>query len=377
MRIAFPPESSQAWGWASRSNPESGPGSYDWRIALSAAEAPAWLSIEVPRSESSRRFASLDEMIATASHPRLCRGAAPCVTIGKAAVDRGRVMLTISDSALVAELFGMRPATFSATRLHPDGRAESANAIRIEYEDPQMPTPSAAMRARAAAEARRYKEQNQWVARGVSVRGGVGWSPDSWLEVGDSLTFTVSDALCFFDTCGQPLAVEDSAWTVEDSTIVRVRRVDTREPASSRRGAFRAASPEGQVVGLRPGQTTVRVVGLHGQADTVATSTKPSRVVERKVVVIPRLKGVRLLDRTQLVRIGDTVRVSAKAFDVADHEVIGVPISIRVTDAHGDNSSAPSPLATTFATPGTRRIVATFGRHADTLIVVAFDPKVP
>jgi hypothetical protein len=205
----------------------------------------------------------------------------------------------------------------------------------------------------------------------------MGWSPDSWLEVGDSLTFTVSDALCFFDTCGQPLAVEDSAWAVEDSTIVRVRRVDTREPGSSRRGGFRVAGPQARVVALRPGETTVRAVGLHGQADTVAARTRPSRVVGRKVVVIPPVKAVRFVERPQLVRIGDTLRVSAKAFDAADREVLGVPISIRVTDAHDDNTFVRSPLATTFATPGTRRIVATFGHHTDTLMVVAFDPKVP
>jgi hypothetical protein len=34
-------------------------------------------------------------------------------------------------------------------------------------------------------------------------------------------------------------------------------------------------------------------------------------------------------------------------------------------------------MATVFRSPGTRRIVASFGRHADTLTIVAVDVKSP
>src|SRR5262249_53291107 len=138
------------------------------------------------------------------------------------------------------------------------------------------------------------------------------WRPtETWLEVGDSANFRVGDSRCSYDVCFGTSAVLDSGWTVADTTVARVHPVSAR-PAGSNRLIIEQL-PSVTLTGVRPGRTRLRVTGLNGPSDTIPVNRPPPRSLERDIIVAVPVDRVRLSPRPEVIRVDDTLIVTARA----------------------------------------------------------------
>lgn len=375
VRALFPAETARAWGWAARSKTEFTPG-YEWGVSIDAPRARAVLSLTTPRSDSSREFSSASEVIASGGM-RACPGMdLRCAVSGNAVVENQSVILTWRDTALIARLFAMRPAWFHAYRRRPDGSDEiPSDSIRVEYGDPQIPEPDSLTRAGAAQARLAYQASINWISRRIDRTDAPWWSNEMWLEVGDSAQFRVSGARCSYDFCFGSSIVLDSGWTVLDTTVAQAHSLPARPTNANRLIVER--SPAVTLVGLRPGRTRLRVTGLHGASDSIPTNRPPPRSLEQAIVVTVPVDRVRMSPRPEVIRLDDTMKVVARVFDRNGKEIAGAPVAISLREAGGENTQIWEPFRRRFTKPGKKTLIATFGRHADTLTVIVVDPRSP
>lgn len=294
---------------------------YGWSIDVDAAGEPRSLGVRVTNGgEGARWFPSLAALV-EGSLVFLCDRGMPmnCRPVDASArVDGGRVVVVLRDSALVAELFGMRPARVGVGYAQPDvAYRPRSDSVEVRYVDPQMPLPDEATRARAAAARREHMASIRSVSRGI-VSDGRG--PPLWVAVGDSATVRVEESRCRYDVCN-PGAVADSGWSVADTAVARVLVGD--------RSVFPVMSYAVTLVGMRPGRTVVRVDGLHGSDDT-ALSRPPPRALEAEVVVTEPIARVEIAVSDSVVAAGSRVSVRVRVVDVRGREVVGAPVRVRV-----------------------------------------------
>jgi hypothetical protein len=374
VRAMFPAETARTWGWTPPPKYEYSPG-YEWGVSLDAARGLATLSVTTPRSDSLREFSSVSDVIAR-GQARVCPGPGlPCANAGSAVVENRGVILSVRDTALIARLFALRPAWFRAYRRRPDGSDEiPSDSIRVEYVDPQIPAPDSLVRAQARQERRAYEASINWIARGIRRTDAPSWTQETWFAVGDSAQLTVRDNRCSHDVCYGESAVLDSGWTVLDTTIARVLPQSPRPPRANQLIVERSASVT--VVGVRPGRTRLRVVGLHGSYDATPLRQPPPRSLEQDIVVTVPVDRVRLSPRPETVRVGDTLKVTVRVFGRDGREISGAPVVITLREP-GVDMTGSAPFAQPFTKPGKKTLIARFGRYEDTLTVIAFDPKSP
>lgn len=372
-RVVFPRDTARAWGWSDRTDPGYIAG-YAWGMTVTGMDGPRTLVASVARlKDEARDFPSLEALVAAARASLCLPGMLPNCSDSSThvAVENGRVVLTLRDSARIARLFGLRPTSVDVWQQRPeDAYRYSRDTAIVEYVAPQIPLPDAATRADAARSQRRYEASVSRIMRYIA--GGTNWKP-LWLEVGDSASVSVAEMRCHHDVCSSGYAPTDSGWTIVDSRIARVYvpKPDTRTDVIVIVGTSRP-----YVKALRPGRTVLRVRGLRSPSDTAPSSEPPERQLEREVIVTPPIERVEITPRPDTMRVDEIVRLRVRVLDRGGREVAGLPWRLEVLD--GPDRSirlGPEMAPTAFTAPGRIRIAASLGGHADTVTVTVIAPR--
>jgi hypothetical protein len=233
----------------------------------------------------------------------------------------------------------------------------------VEYIEPRIPSPDTATLADARASQRRYQASISSISRHISIEDDP-YSDSFWIAVGDSAEVSVHESKCTYDSClGGMLSVGDSLWTLDDSVFAVLRPIVRSANIISFSGTT-------QVVGRRPGHTTLRVALPPMSSDTAPSRTPPARVLKREVVVTPPLKRIELFPRVDSLRVDESVELRVRVGDVDGRWYENPPS--RVTVGRGDRSyimQGASPVRVQFDKPGPQMIVARFGRLVDTLTI--------
>lgn len=295
VRVAFSRDTAHAWGWPARRDPRSDP-SYIWSISIDGMDGPRSLSVRADRERDQPRiFASLAELIAAARAefclPGMMQRCESSRT--RATVDNGRVVLIFRDSAEIARLFGMRPATVEVWNGSPgNGGRFSRDSARVEYIVPQIPLPDSATRDDAARSRRRYEASVSMIWRYIA--GGSNSGP-LVLEVGDSAAVYVAEQRCHYDVCTSGSTPLDEGWSIVDSSIARLRLV--RSDSNEGHTLFIFGGTPRYVKALRPGRTTLQVRGIRSALDSAPSSKPPERDLDREIIVKERGTPRRLPER--------------------------------------------------------------------------------
>jgi len=390
-RVTFPRDSARRWGWSSSDT--AGAWTYIWAVHTTAIDGASFVQLVVGRADADtvRRFRSLRALVAAGTVIR-CGGESwvqVCEerSVGKAAVRDGAVQITLRDSALVAQLFGLRPARAELSFGRPGMTTSWSDSVSVEYVEPRIPSPSDSLLALVAERKRLARKNGQWVTRSISVRPGWAGSDTSWVTIGDTLEIRVSEALCGGDTCAgnwwSPKG--DSAIVVGDTTVLGA----VPEPPPPR--ATRRASPGVRIlpeetiiasgvpgpirrIARRPGVSTLHVGGLEPYADTAHVRAAPPNALTRLVVVRPPVARVVIHPRPDTIRAGAEPRFTADVFDAEG----GLLTYARADITYPDAARRAHPRryesdADDLPPGGRRRVVATFRGVADTLTVFVAD----
>jgi hypothetical protein len=280
-----------------------------------------------------------------------------------ALVEDQHVVLVLRDSAAIARLFGLRPATVDVWQSRPaDTVRHQAARATVEYVAPQLAIPDAAALADARASRRKYEARVSTISRRIAGDDAE-YGTALWLAVGDSSTVAVQESSCHYDSCyGSNLTLDDSLWTVGDSSIARLKAV------GSERAILRALGASMQLIGRRPGRTVLRIVLPPLASDTAPSSSPPERVLTRNVVVTRPMRRIAFVPRPDSVRVGEAVVLRVRATDDQGRHYENPPARVTVD---GDGQSyvtiATDSIRLDFRSPGARTIVARFGALADTI----------
>ena len=379
LRIVYPRDTATRWGW---DRGEESWRAYGWTLRSDAIDRSHSLALIVTvEGDSARTFASLAAVLAEASVVRcdnqgmieIC--AAP--VIGAAHVERGRVVLAVRDSALIADLLGLRPLSVRLSRDGVSGTVSWEDSVRVQYAEPAIALPSDSLRASVAAARRRAAKNSHWVTRKIGAARAISVGDTSWVTLGDTIDFQVFEERCSGDVCSGSVLLPDSAavWTVSDTTVLGAVASLAPEPlevTSYASGWFRR-------VAKRPGIATLRVRGLdpYGGDTALVRAPPPDSLV---AVVVVRRKAARVVihPRPDTIRVGAEPFFSADAFDEAGALIPHAPIvftypdsALRVDRRAWQERWDPLPPN------GHRRIIATVRGNADTLTVFVADSLRP
>jgi hypothetical protein len=366
VRAVFPLDEGGTWGWSALVDPGYEPW-YHWGISVEGMDGPRSLLLLVGRTDSSaRRFPTLQSLVA-AGMPSLCSAGmmGPCTRNNVSArVEGGHVVLVLRDSAEIARLFGLRPATVGVWQSRPSAvRDYQPVRATVEYVEPQLAVPDAAALAEGRASRRRYEAGISTITRrikGADVDDGGPF----WLAVGDSIPVSVQESSCHYDVCGVDRlpVLGDSLWTVGDSSIARLRA------APSPRALARVLGAPMQVIGRRPGRTFLRIVLPPLASDTAPSSSPPGRVLTRDVVVTRPIRHIAFVPRPDSVRVGEALMIRLRATDDEGRDYENPPARVMVNDGvRSYVTLATDAIRLDFTSPGTRTIVARLGALSDTL----------
>ena len=367
VRVVFPREDAERWGWSADTNVAYNP-FYGWSVLLDGMDGPQILQLFIGRrAVSAYRFPSLDSLVA-AGEPQLCATGmmlGPCKSAHIAAfVEDQHVVLVMRDSVAIGRLFRLRPATVQTWRSRPtDTPRFAATYATVEYVEPQIPIPDSAALAEARASRRRYEASISHISRTIHTDNG-GFGDAIWIAVGDSTTLEVQESSCHHDSCtARPLWLDHSYLSVDDSSVARVR-------AASAQRANRFFDGSAKLFGRRPGRTRVHVALPPMASDTAPSSVPPARMLERDVVVTRRLARLDFLPRSATINAGGTVTVRLRAIDVNGRVHAKPPARIEVKgEERSYATSADDPMRFSFSSPGRHTVIATLGALSDTLTI--------
>jgi hypothetical protein len=365
VRVAFPRDVGAAWGWSALIDPEYQP-SYDWAISVNGMDGPRSLRLIVFRTnDSARRFSSLESLVAAGTASLCSPGMmSRCFAGNMSASVRDRhVELVLRDSAVIARLFGLRPATVGAWVSRPSDMPEfRMDSASVQYVDPRIPVPDAAVLADARTSQRRYEASISGIMRSIASEDDA-YGKSLWLAVGDSVAVSVHETRCHYDSClGSTLRIGDSLWTLDDTSIAGLRAdVRSRIDLGLDDGSVR-------LVGRRPGRTMLRIALPPQVSDTVPSSSPPERVLTREVVVTRAIRRIEFVPHPDSLRIDETIELRVRVIDDRGREYENPPAHVAVNDGNRSYvTSAMAPLHLGFESPGTRTIVVRFGALSDTL----------
>jgi hypothetical protein len=372
VRVIFPADTMSAWGWPS-SEGQGFAREYHWWISANGLEGGRSISLMVNRRDTAaREFPSLQALVAAGETVVCPIGPfVACTAQGVRAEVRGRnVILVIHDAALVRTLFALHPrfvrVSYDSPDLLPTYQPDSA---RVEYSDPQMPPPTRAVIAEGERAHRREQASITSITRYITA-GSSEWG-DLWMAAGDSVLLRLTEMRCHYDVCGpgHDVAAPDSAWSVGDGAVARLRiHLASTGRARSRR------EPVGSLIGLRPGRTTVRVSGIHGTSDTIPSSRPVPTTLERTVVVTRPIARVRIAPMADSARVGESRRLDVRVYDVDGNVVPRAPAELEVSGGrYPYRTSVNTMSGVSFDAPGIWTIIASFAGKADTVRVIARD----
>jgi hypothetical protein len=163
----------------------------------------------------------------------------------------------------------------------------------------------------------------------------------------------------------------DSAWTVADTSVIaplHVARWNTPD------GEIVVIPPHWVAIPLRAGRTSVRVTLAPSPSDTMPSSTPVSRTLSRDIVVTLPIARVEMSPRPDTMHVGERVDIRVRVLDRAGHVLDGAPARLRVRgDAYEEWYDAAEPVPLVFGAPGRRMLIASFGAHADTAVVIVVE----
>ncbi|NUQ93105.1 MAG: hypothetical protein HOQ12_13890 [Gemmatimonadaceae bacterium] len=360
----------------------SGHGLHDyWRVELAAGAD----------SNEARSFPSLDALLATAKLTA-CRGGgmvATCAPLaGAARSDDGHVVVTLRDSALIAELFGLRPERRGVFRDSPVSSQLELDSVRVEYVDPQVAEPSDSLRSWVAERRRLEQKNDRRAIRAIRVAPSWGWGDTLWVALGDTVEISLAAFTCSGDVCSGNGGTDtwgDSSWVVGDSTMLAPLRPAEPLPSMTKprsRGQLSEIEvvshigprPPARRVAARVGATTIHVGGLKPYEDSAHVAAVPPRALTNLVVVRPPVSRVVIHPRPDTVFVGAEPWFMADAFDTAGGLLLHATVPITYPDSGLRARRRWFEAPTTGLPPGgRRRIVAAFRGVADTLTVFVAD----
>jgi len=367
IRVLFPAETTHRWGWPGRSAGANS-ASYAWIVSVDGIDGPRSLMLDLWQTDDrARSFSSLKDVVA-AGRAQLCSPGMvqQCHDIGmRADVQGARVVLTLRDSAVIAQLFSMRPATVNVYRGRPSA-SDRPGMVRAEYVAPQIPMPDSAFRADVARRRRQYQASVNTIRRSIGA-GSEFRDSTILLETGDSTVLTLNEMHCSFDACGGfSIGVPDSSWALDDTTIAAIRR-----PGPVSTGGMLVYSSVGPyLVGRRPGTTTIRVRDIHSAADTMPSRDPVPSSLQRVLRVLPRLARIEILPRPDTVQAGATVEFRTRVIDRAGQEVTGLLTEWRTQTKPYAQIGLQASRSVRFDSTGTAIVAARVGHRIDSLVVV-------
>ena len=368
-RVEFAPDTAGYWGWSERNDPGYRP-EYVWSVQVAGMDGPQTLSLSTGRRDpGAAAFITLDSLVARGK-ASVCPARPMRVTCTPlaASVERGRVILALRDSSIIARLFGLRPATVSVIRERPEeAYSFVGDSVGVEYVAPEIPLPNAEAREDARRSQRAFEASISTISRWI-----IGGTPESgplWLTVGDSASLRVDESWCHYDSCGSTMLDVARTWSIDDSSVVQLR---TSPPAAP--GVFPQARPA-VVTARRIGRTTIRADLAASPSDTMPSSRPPSRRLERVIHVIPPVGRVRLVPPADTIRRGESYRIDVRVFDLAGRVIPGAPVEGRLGSEFGATADSTGRLLFYFQSAGPQTIVARFGGKADTLHLTVAPPR--
>ena len=367
-RVIFPRDDAGAWGWSALTDREYLP-SYLWSVQLDGADGPRSMRLLIGRRDSSaKRFPSLDSLVRTGT-PELCTPGmiANCTSDGMSALVEDRhVVLVLRDSAAIARLFGLRPATMEGVQSRPaDTLPVATRRVTAEYVEPQIALPDAKAFADARATRRRFEESISWISRRIDARDAHSGAA-LWVVVGDSIPVQVQESRCHYDSCiVTNLPVPDTLFTIGDSGVAEVRG------SSSLRSRLALFGASAQLVGRRPGRTSLRIALPPFASDTAPSREPPGRTLTREVVVTRPLRRIAFVPNPDSVRVGTPISARLMAVDDQGRRYENPPAQLSMSDGARsfETVTTDSIPRVAFSTPGTRTIVAKWGVLTDTLTI--------
>jgi alpha-tubulin suppressor-like RCC1 family protein len=364
MRVEFAPDTSGFWGWSVRNDPGYRP-LYSWSVLVEGMDGPQTISLTVQRQEpGAAEFTTLDSLVKRGK-ASFCPARPMRVTCTPvpASVERGRVILELRDSSAIARMFGLRPAAVSVRRERPDeGYAYLGDSVGVEYVAPEIPLPNADTREDARRSRRAFEASITTIGR--TITGGTPDSGPLWLTLGDSATLTVDETWCHYDSCGGTTFNAATTWSIDDSSVVRLRSGSAAAP-----DAFPRTRPV-VVTARRLGRTTVRANLAPSPSDTMPSSRPPSRRLERAIHVAPPVGRVELVPPPDSIHSGESHRIEVRVFDLTGRLIRGAPVEGRLGSEFASTADSTGRLLFYFGSAGTKTIVASFGGKADTLQLV-------
>jgi hypothetical protein len=366
VRVTFPRDTAGRWGWSDRQDPANPP-QYWWAVMIDGMDGHRPLELRVlPTSPGARTFTSLDSLV-SAGRASLCDGGliGRCDATGvSAAVADGRVVVTLRDSASIARLFGLRPATVRVAQSRPDEPYRyDPPRVPVEYVDPQIPAPNAATLVDAAKSRRIYETSISIIQRGIT--GGVQLADTVWIPLGDSARLYIDEARCHRDLCSGVQFDSPVTWTIGDTSIVQARVVD--------RGLAPTDFAHARMIvlaGRQVGRTMVRADLPPSASDTMPSQEPPQRMLVRGVNVVRPVERVELTAPSDTIRAGSRVELRARAFDRSGRVVSGLPMRLLYTAQRSVMAVASDKsFSYVWSSPGLETIIASFGDKADTLTV--------
>ena len=376
VRVIFPRDTAGPWGWSAR-EAVGYAAAYQWTVLIDGMDGPHLLSLRTSRMRPvAQSFASLESLVA-AGKLTLCVGdmSGRCVTEGlSATVADGRTTLALRTPAVIDHLFRLRQPTVVVWHHRPEAPDRyTGDTIPVEYGAPQIPEPNADSREEARVSRRAFEASVSFIAREIGG-GHPGYGP-MWFVLGDSAVIGVGESGCRYDVCGGLSFSGTTAWTVDDSSIVRLHEQQPqRHEGPGGEVYYSSTSLNGLVVTARRlGRTTVRVRLGPSPSDTMPSSSPPARALGREVVVTLPIARVELLAPADTIRTGEQSMFKVRVFDREGHLLERAPVEARVvTKNFVATARTDGRLLLTFRSPGQHTIVATFGGKSDTLAVTAY-----
>jgi hypothetical protein len=366
VRVVFPSEPARAWGWPPRSD-SSYAAAFAWGATVDGLDGPRSLVLTVPaRAIASRQFASLRDVVAAGSASICAPGMIQACKGGVAAsVEGSRVVLSLRDRRLIEQLFAMRPPVMRVWRPGPGPEQLLFDSVAVEYVEPMIPEPDAALRADAAHRRRAYEASIRSIMRYIYADGA---QPGPiWVAVGDSARVHMGQLDCTYDACaGTSPAFTGATWSTEDSSVAALRA----QPPRRGPRAWVDPGPALYVEGRRPGRTQLHVDLPPSALDTVPSRAPPPRALAVDVVVTPRIGRFVIVPRGESAHVGDRIEFQLAVEDTTGAPLTGLPAELRVISPTDQRLGAfGSPSSVTFDRAGTWRIVARLGTHVDTVLV--------
>ena len=135
-------------------------------------------------------------------------------------------------------------------------------------------------------------------------------------------------------------------------------------------GAFGSDASSLYLVTGALGRTTIRVRLPASAADTMPFREPPARTLERPVVVTNPAARVEITARADTVRLGEPLDLRVRVLDRDGQAIDGAPVQVRYEDGGSACvTTSTGALRLELQRPGTRPIVASFGKMADTVRV--------